>query len=132
MLFGYDDNARHQALLQRRKEVKPGDSKLQVGNLFTISFNLATGDRSSMDCILRVLHLSAQKVYAEAVINAERVETPGSFLNSVGRRHLFDIGEHQFYDAADLHDLIVAEREKDVILKLHKSESSPLVACEVI
>lgn len=124
MLFGFDDNARYQVLLQRRKEVKPGNSKLQVGDLFTISFNLATGDRGYMDCIWRVHHASDQKVYAESVINADRVEEPGIFLSSVGRRHLFDVGEYQFYEAAELHDLIVAEREKNVVLKLHEGDSS--------
>ena len=119
MFFGTDENKRYELLLQRRKLVQAGDSKLQPGDLFTHSFNLATGDRSYMDTIWRVLNVSAQKIYAEGVLNVERIEKPDSFLNRVGARHLFDRSEYEFYDASKLHDLIAIEREPKNVVTLY-------------
>lgn len=107
------DEARQQILLERRKTVTPGVTEIALGDHFTHSFNLATGDRSYMDTVWRVLHVTPQNVYAEAVLNVKRREKPGDFLSTTGSRHYFDRGEYQFYDASALVDLILAERRAE-------------------
>ena len=106
------DESRDRLILERRKGVAQGDNNLGVGNYFTHSFNMGCGDRSFMQCVWRVVSLTAQQVYAECVLNVEKIEEANDMFRYVGRRHMFDRGEYQFYDATDLYNTIIAERQQ--------------------
>lgn len=121
-MFGFDES-REKLLLERRKSVAKGDNNLAVGNYFTHSFNMGCGDRSFMSCIWRVVALTAQQVYAECVLDAEKIEGAGDTWKYVGRKHMFDRGEYQFYDAADLYATIIEERNKQIEASLQEESA---------
>lgn len=112
-MYGFDDS-RDRLILELRKSVAKGDSPLNVGDYFTVSFNMACGSRSFMEHIWQVKALTAQQVYAVGVLNTAGLEEANSTYGHVGKSHMFDRGEHQFYDATDIYKAIAAERQASI------------------
>lgn len=108
-MFGLDD--RDKLILELRKSVAKGDSPLNVGDYFTISFNMSCGSRSFMEHIWQVKALTAQQVYAVAVLSTAGLEEANSKYGWTGKNHMFDRGEHHFYDATDIYKTITEERK---------------------
>ncbi len=130
-MYGFDEY-RDKLLLERRQTVAKGDNNLAVGNYFTHSFNMGCGDRSYMQCIWRVLALTSQQVYAECVLNVEKIEDVDDKWKYVGRHHMFDRGEYQFYDASDLFRMILEERQQALAADAPVEKSGEFATAEAV